>query len=582
MRTVKALMVSALAMMVLLTACAPTATPEPPTPTLVAVQPTDTPPPTLVPIRLGGTVAGTVISWVDSSSLVYIPAGETVIGADSIEYPRHGVSLSSYWIQRTKTTNRMYAICVGVGVCTPPTPEVGAANYTDPTFADHPVVGVNWDQAQTYCGWIGGRLPTEAEWENAARGPSGQEFPWGRAQPSCELLNFNGCEKGRTTSVVAYPNSASPYGLLDMAGNVYEWVFDWYDPAYYANSPIQDPPGPESGTFKVTRGSGFETEPTFIPSAVRHWTAPSVTKPDLGFRCVVQQPLNFPPYCQASAYQPSAAAPVADNNTCNPPAMTQYDAYCDGTTGYSSLDIPVGAQYTIETPGFSCIETYTNGILRLNCTGPYSSTGKLTVCNPACGDPTPLPNSGAVCDPGYSLDPATRQCVYTPVIAQVGPLGCPPGYAVDATGQTCRPASGLDNQCPIGQYFDAVFGGCVPANQQAACNLYGVDNPSLAQSCYPGCLAGFSYNSASQCCQAPSVGLYPDCQPGYTYDAAYGGCVPGLAEVSGAGCTTVSLEILQCGEPYPCGQIPTETRCIQLGVYGCTWDDKNNVCVNRE
>ncbi|MEW5938984.1 MAG: formylglycine-generating enzyme family protein [Chloroflexota bacterium] len=579
MRLVKGILFAGLALVVLISACAPTATAEPPTPTLVTFQPSDTPPPTLVQIKLSGPVAGTVVSWVDSSSIVYIPAGETVIGADNTEYPRHGVSLSSYWIQRAKVTNRMYALCVGVGVCTPPKPEVGAANYTDPTYADHPVVGVNWDQAQAYCGWIGGRLPTEAEWENAARGPSGQTFPWGRAEPSCELLNFNNCE-GATTSVMAYPNSASPYGVLDMAGNVFEWVFDWYDANYYNNSPIQDPPGPDAGLYKVTRGSSFESEPGQIPSAIRHFLAPSYSRRDTGFRCVVQQPINFPPYCQASAYQPTSAIPAA--SSCDPPDYMLSGYGCQVDKGFSSVDLPLGTIYTMETPGFTCVETFTQGILRVTCYGPDNSTGKMTVCNPACGDPTPLPNTGAVCDPGYTYDPATRQCLYTPILGSLGPLGCPPGYAIDFTGLTCRPNPGLDNQCPIGQYFDMLFGGCAPANLQAGCNLYGLDNQALAQTCYPGCLAGFSYNSASQCCQAPSVGLYPDCQPGFTYDPVFGGCRPGLAQVSGSGCTTVSLDILQCGEPYPCGQITTETKCIRYGVYGCTWDDKNNVCVNEK
>jgi hypothetical protein len=206
----------------------------------------------------------------------------------------------------------------------------------------------------------------------------------------------------------------------------------------------------------------------------------------------------------------------------------------------------------------------------------------MTVCNPACGDPTASPNSAAVCDPGYTYDPATRQCLYTPLVGLSGPQGCPPGYALDATGQSCRPTAGLDNQCPLGQYFDTLYGGCVPAAGQANCNLYGLDNSSLATACYPGCPAGFSYNSTSQCCAAPSVGLYPDCQPGYIYDPAYGGCTPGLAQVSGAGCTTVSLDILQCGPLYNCGAIQTETKCIQYGVYGCTWDDSKDVCVNKK
>jgi hypothetical protein len=271
---------------------------------------------------------------------------------------------------------------------------------------------------------------------------------------------------------------------------------------------------------------------------------------------------------------------VAD--TCNPPAVTQYNSYCDGLIGYSSLDVPLDTQYSIETPKFSCIETQTNGILRLNCTGPYSSTGKVTVCNPQCGDPTPAPNQGAVCDPGYTYDSATRNCVYAPLVGQAGPQGCPPGYALDATGQVCRPTSGLDNQCPVGQYFDSLYNGCVPDNGQANCNLYGLENPTLAQTCYPGCPAGFSYDAAAQCCSAPSAGLYPDCQPGYTYDLTFGGCVPGVASVSGAGCSTVDLEILQCGPRYDCSRITAEAMCIRYQVYGCFWDDKMNVCINKK
>ncbi len=568
------------ALLLILSACTPASTPVPATPTqLVEFVPTDTPAPTLVPVVLGGPQAGTIITWMDGGSLVYVPAGEFVMGADGADSPRHGVNLSSYWMHKTKVTNRMYALCVGVGVCTPPSRERGSAVYTDPTYADHPVVGVNWDQAATYCGWAGGRLPTEAEWETAARGPGGSTFPWGEAQASCDLLNFAGC-KGSTTSTVAYPNGASPYGVLDLIGNVFEWNYDWYDANYYATSPIQDPPGAEAGQFRAIRGAGFDTEAGQLPAATRHFGASIYTSADLGFRCVVQQPINFPPYCQASAYQPGSTTPVI--STCAAPTAFVSGYGCDVTKGFSSVDMPVDSQYKILTPGYECVETLTEGIKRVTCYGPDSTSGEMTICNPTCGDPTPSANLAAVCDPGYSYDPATRQCVYTPLVAQAGPAGCPPGYTLDSTGQVCRPTTGLDNQCPIGQYFDPLFGGCAPANGQANCNLYGLDNSTLAASCYPGCPAGFSFDAAAQCCQSPAQGLYPSCQPGFAYDPIYGGCVSGLAQVSGAGCTTVSMEILQCGELYNCGAIPTETKCIRYGVYGCTWDDKNNVCVNKK
>ena len=578
MKNLNILKVAFLALTVLLSACAPATATEVPTATLIPVV-TEPPVPTLVPVNLSGPVAGTVMSWMDGGSLVYIPAGESTMGAGGFDDPRHSVSLSAYWIARTKVTNRMYALCVGVGVCTPPKPEPGAAVYTDPTFVDHPVVGVTWDQADAYCSWAGGRLPTEAEWEKAARGPGGQDYPWGSTAPSCGLLNFNGCE-GTTTSVVAYPNSVSPYGALDMAGNAFEWVRDWYDATYYATSPIQDPPGPETGLYKAIRGSSFETEGTQIASAIRHYGATVYTSRDLGFRCVVAQPINFPPYCQASGYQAANAAPVT--NLCEAPLTQLSGQGCNADQGFASVDLPLGTLYTMETPNYKCVETITEGLLRVTCFGPDSSTGEMTVCNSACSDPTPSPDQGAVCDPGYTYDPATRQCLYTPLVGLAGPQGCPPGYALDSTGQVCRPTPGLDNQCPAGQYFDSSFGGCAPANGQANCNLYGLDNPSLATACYPGCPAGFSLDAASQCCQAPAIGLYPDCQPGYTYDPTFGGCVTALAQASGAGCSTVSLDILQCGPLYDCGKYTTETACIKNQVYGCTWDDKINVCVNKK
>ncbi|MBV6396339.1 MAG: Hercynine oxygenase [Anaerolineales bacterium] len=566
-------------MLLLLSACAPAATSEPPTPTLVEFAPSATPAPSLVPVVLGGPQAGSAITWTDGGSLVYVPAGQFSMGADGADNPRHGVNLSAYWIHKTKITNRMYALCVGVGVCEPPSRERGAAVYSDPTYADHPVVGVNWEQASAYCGWVGGRLPTEAEWEKAARGPGAATFPWGEAQPSCSWLNFGGC-KGSTSSVVAFPGSASPYGALDMAGNVFEWNYDWYDANYFAASPIQDPPGPDSGQYKSIRGSSFESEAGQISLATRHFGARAYTSADLGFRCVVQQPINFPPFCQASAYQPGAAAPAANN--CPAPNAFVSGYGCNVNQGFSSVDMPLGSDYKMLTPKYECVETLTEGILRVTCYGPDNTSGEMTVCDPACGDPTPAANNAAVCDPGYSFDPATRQCVYAPALGQPGPQGCPPGYALDSTGQICRPTPGLDNQCPLGQYFDALFGSCVPANQQVNCNLYGLDNPSLAGTCYLGCPAGFAYDSTSQCCQSPAAGLYPSCQPGFTYDPTYGGCVSGLADVSGAGCTTISVDMLQCGEPYPCGQITSESVCIRNQVYGCTWDDKANVCINKK
>ena len=583
MKKKQALFSTGILLVMLLNACAGTPPPatDMPTATLIPIV-TETALPTLVPVSLSGPAAGTVMSWIDGNSLVYVPAGQFNMGASGVDNPSHTVSLSPYWISRTKITNRMYALCVGVGVCSPPGTTASGIVYSNPVYADHPVVGVNWEQADAYCGWAGGRLPTEAEWEKATRGPGGQTYPWGNEQPACDLLNYAGCVNS-TSSVVAYPESASPYLALDMAGNAFEWVRDWYDASYYATSPIQDPPGAESGIYRVIRGSGFESDSSQIASAIRRPANPTYTSRDLGFRCVVQQPINFPPYCQASPYLPDAEvstpAPV-----CQAPVAQRVGPVCKGNVPSHTILLPRGTTYRIRTADYQCTDAIVGDMLQVTCYGPDATSGTLEVCNPNCGEEiVPVYTQSAVCDPGYSYDPATRLCTYTPLAAQAGSQGCPAGYALDSTGQTCRPTIGLDNQCPVGQYYDSLFGGCVPGNGQANCNLFGLNDATLAGSCYPGCPAGFAFDSASQCCQAPAIGLYPDCQPGLAFDPAISACAPRLEQVSGTtGCTYVSVDMLQCAPLYNCSQHTSEAACIKNQTNGCTWNEQTNACENKK
>ena len=221
---------------VLVTACAPT-----PTATPTSLPPTQSPPPTevsatatpaLAPAALAGPQAGSSMLWMDGAELVYIPSGDFTMGNDQGSTPVKTVYLDPFWIYSTPVTNKMYTQCVATGNCAPPAQEVGSPVYSNPLYGDFPVVGVTWDMAANYCGWAQGQLPSEAQWEKAARGADGAVYPWGLAAPSCSVVNFEGC-LSHSSSVLDFPDGRSPYGVYDMAGNVFQWVNDFYDEHAY-------------------------------------------------------------------------------------------------------------------------------------------------------------------------------------------------------------------------------------------------------------------------------------------------------------------------------------------------------------
>jgi serine/threonine-protein kinase len=230
----------------------------------------------------------------DGMTLLYVPAGEFTMGSetgDGDEKPLHTVMLDAFWIDQTEVTNAMYAQCVSDrGACNEPADKGSDARssyYGNSEFDDYPVIHVYWNDAKTYCEWAGRRLPTEAEWEKAARGDTAFTYPWGNVEPRNDLLNFNNAE-GDTTEVGVYPKGASPYGALDMAGNVWEWVADWYDNTYYASSPEVNPSGPSSGEFRVLRGgSWWDFAGADVRSTLRGWNDPSFALIDIGFRCAL-------------------------------------------------------------------------------------------------------------------------------------------------------------------------------------------------------------------------------------------------------------------------------------------------------
>jgi formylglycine-generating enzyme required for sulfatase activity len=227
------------------------------------------------------------ISPVDGMVQVFVPAGSFRMGAMDAnsspdELPDHAISLDAFWIDKLEVTNAMYFACVQAGACEPPdefNSESREKYFNTDEFADYPVVYVTWEDANAYCAWAGKRLPTEAEWERAARGDDFRIFPWGDDRATTSFANFNR-KVGDTTRVGSFPAGAGPFGTLDQAGNVWEWVSDFYDPNYYGLSVGANPTGPLSALNvhtqqRVTRGGSFQDVENDIRLANRGYASGS-------------------------------------------------------------------------------------------------------------------------------------------------------------------------------------------------------------------------------------------------------------------------------------------------------------------
>ena len=257
-----------------------------------------------------------------------IPAGAFQMGCSpndancsEAERPLHTVTLSAYSIDKYEVTNARYAACVAAGGCTAPSnasSSTRSSYYGNPTYDNYPVVYMGWSQAAAFCAWEGKRLPSEAEWEKAARGASDTRiYPWGDQAPDCTRANysyFDGNSSqlciGDTSAVGSYPAGASPYGVMDMAGNVLEWVNDWYESGYYSVSPTTDPPGPASGAYyHVLRGGLWQLSPDWMRISNRVSLVWPEWNNAVGFRCARSQaslPTPTPTSTAASAPTPTS------------------------------------------------------------------------------------------------------------------------------------------------------------------------------------------------------------------------------------------------------------------------------------
>ena len=271
----------------------------------ITSSPIHTPTLTITPSPVPGMYS-TLVREKDNMTMVYVPAGDFIMGfnQDDIDWfitqewcslceqtmfettlPEHMVFLDDFWIDKHEVTNAQYAQCVADGGCSQPfqlESHSRAQYFGVPQYDNYPVSSVNWYQAQEYCQWAGGRLPTESEWEKAARGIEGGYFPWGNDNPTNQFANFDR-SMGDTTRVGTYINGISPFGVLDMAGNVWEWVFDWW--GYYDSGSTTNPSGPASGTYRVLRGGAWDSNPFFLLAAFRNGQLPEYAGYFVGFRC---------------------------------------------------------------------------------------------------------------------------------------------------------------------------------------------------------------------------------------------------------------------------------------------------------
>lgn len=237
--------------------------------------------------------------------MVLIPATEYLMGCDpehnngypcpSDELPQHTVSLSAFAIDIYEVTNVQYAECVAADGCVPPISTASQARvdyYENPEYANFPMINVKWDDAMAYCTWAGKRLPTEAEWELAARGATPKTYAWGDDDPDCSQGNIyydpsmSACV-GDTVTVGSYPLGASEFGVMDMTGNVWEWVADSYIEDFYSLSPTENPLAEEDNQLRTVRGGGWSANWLAARLTSRAYDLSFYSGPDLGFRCAV-------------------------------------------------------------------------------------------------------------------------------------------------------------------------------------------------------------------------------------------------------------------------------------------------------
>lgn len=297
---------------VLIAGCAPEELLSFPTDVPVTAEPTVPPSTPISNTTSEYEIGSMLVRKVDGMEMMYVPEGNFMMGSDTGEIderPMHEVWLDAYWVDKYEVTNDQFSKFVRETKYQTDAEAKGesygyvgdwefipGANWMAPegegsdidSRQNHPVVHMSWNDANAYCAWVGGNLPSEAQWEKAARGVEDErKYPWGEII-NTNMLNYN-MSIGVTTEIGSYPDGASPYGLLDMAGNVLEWGNDWYDGEYYSENDNHNPVGPGSGEGKVLRGGAWSARGAVAKVYYRYWKYPPTTNSLYGFRCVINR-----------------------------------------------------------------------------------------------------------------------------------------------------------------------------------------------------------------------------------------------------------------------------------------------------
>jgi len=505
------------------------------------------------------------------NSLVYVPAGPFYMGSDMDadplarpdEFPLHLVRLDGFHIYSDEVTNEMYAQCVAAGPCSVPSEvdEDGPSHhYGEEAYKNNPVVGINWDQAVAFCGWADGRLPTEAEWEKAARGVFAELYPWGNDDPSCDLSNMESClPEPNTDQIGQYPDGESPYHANDMAGNVWEMTSDWYNPDFYSGSPNANPLGPEEGQLKVVRGGAFDNGLVDLRSAARMGLDPDQAYNDVGFRCVPigLQSEASAPFCK-STYIPFCNDPnnPPDQN-CDPQAGQDgppntpagepdflgftcpqggYISFTMDGNGHSAGEFAV----TINGNEYDCIDTAGH----ILCTGTALSQNTIATIQ-VCPAPN-VQNGGAqlvALDPTPAAQqPQAKLVSFTPAqqphLLAYQPPSTGNGQGLQGaqyqTPQLHSFQAATNDNCPTGMLYNPDTQQC-ETDPNGACEDGWTYNPNtyLCEPGDSGCPEGTTYNADQQGC-TPDNGN--ECPPPYIYDTATETCQPPSNDDGGGAC----------------------------------------------